>query len=305
MAGRRVIYLLSLAGTFAFFVAYQLWFSWFALVLVLILPWVSLVLSLPAMRRAQLDTSVFTPARQNAQRRLTLTCGKMPTLPWRCKLRADRPLTAEAFLLFPNDYFPTEKCGTMLCSVQKLKVYDYLGLFSRTLKYPEQFRMPIYPLPVSAALPDKACFSAMSWRPKWGGGFSENHELRLYRPGDNIQQIHWKLSAKTGSLIFRQSMEPVRSQLLVRLDLSGDQEVLERKLGKLLWIGPMLLQQKLDFHIQALTGDGARVWSVTDHKSFATAYDALLCAPRTDEQVPAVIPGVTRQYYIGGDADET
>ena len=305
MAGRRIIYLLSFAGCLTFFLAYKLWFGFFALILLLMLPLLSLALSLPAMARARLDTSVFYHVSQNTAVSLRLTCGKLPTLPWRCKLRVERPLTGESFMLYANDLFPTETCGTMVCHVQKLKIYDYLGLFSRTLKYKEQYHLPVYPQRVSAVLPAKEHFSALSWRPKWGGGFSENHELRLYRPGDSIQQIHWKLSAKTGELIYRQPMEAVRSELLLRLDLSGNQKVLERKLGKLLWLGPMLLRQKQTFQIQALTGDGAKTWFVMDLKSFNIAYEELLAAPFTSEQIPPVISGIPqRQYYIGGDRDE-
>lgn len=305
MAGRRIIYLLSLAGSVTFFLAYKLWFGFFVLVLLLVMPLFSLAISLPAFFCAKLDTTVFCHTSLGTHCQLRIHCGKLPTLPWRCKLKVLRPLSEESYLLYANDFFPTDKCGTLLCTVQKLKVYDYLGLFSRTLKYKEEYHLTVYPQRVSAVLPEKDHFSALSWRPKWGGGFAENHELRLYRPGDNIQQIHWKLSAKTGELIYRQPMESVRSQLLVRLDLSGDQQTLERKLGKLYWLGPMLLRQKQDFQIQALTGDGVKIWFVSDQKSFFQAFEELLGQRCTREQLSAVIPGsYQRQYYIGGESDE-
>ncbi|MBR2633811.1 MAG: DUF58 domain-containing protein, partial [Lentisphaeria bacterium] len=49
-------------------------------------------------------------------------------------------------------------------------------------------------------------FSKASGRPKPGGGYGENYEIRQYRPGDNLNQIHWKLSAKVGDLMLREPM---------------------------------------------------------------------------------------------------
>ena len=49
MAGRRSIYLLSVAGGLVFYWAYREWLSWLLLVLLLALPWFSLLVSLPAI----------------------------------------------------------------------------------------------------------------------------------------------------------------------------------------------------------------------------------------------------------------
>lgn len=305
MALRRIIYLLSLVGAVVFFWAYRLWFAWFALMVLVCLPIFSLLLSLPAMIRAKLDTSVFRHMPMGTPARLNLFTGKLPALPWRCKLLAQQPLTGETRILRANDAFPTDHSGAWICTVRKAKVYDYLGLFSRTLRHDPQYRLYVQPDPVTSVPPSRNLFSALSWRPKRGGGFAENHELRLYRPGDNVRQIHWKLSAKTGELILRQPMEPVQGQLLLRLDLSGSRSTLDKKLGKLLWLGRYLLRQKMAFRIQALTGNGAISWTVTDAASFTAAFDELLCCPATTEKFSPVLSGSTEwQYYIGGDGDE-
>jgi len=300
------MYSLSVLAAIICFHSYCLWFAWFVLVVLLCLPVLSLLLSLPAMYRAKLDTSVFQHVSMNTNIRLHLTCGKAPTPPWRCKLLVQRPLSGEKQVLRAGDAFPTLHAGALHCTVQKLKVYDYLGQFCRTLRRHPPYTVYVMPYPVASRPPVRKPDSALAWKPKWGGGLSENHELRLYRPGDNVQQIHWKLSAKTGKLIFRQPMEPVRGQFLLRLDLSGSHQELDRKLGKLLWLGQYLLKENMDFRINALTGSGAQVWPVTDKVSFHAAFDALLSAPSTLEKIPAILPdGNEWQYYIGGDGNET
>lgn len=301
MAKTRIVYLLSLAAALGFFIAYKLWFGWFVLVVLLCLPVLSLLLSLPAMLRAKLNTDIFQQATVGSALNLNVQCGILPTPPWRCKILVRRPLTGEKWMIGPGDNLPTAHCGMLHCSVQKLKVYDYLGLFSKTIRHRETYLVPVYPLPQPSPMPIKPQLSSLSWRPKWGGGFAENHELRLYRPGDNIRQIHWKLSAKTGELIFRQPMVPVHSQLLVRLDLSGDQDTLDKKLGKLLHLGPRLLQSDIHFQIQALTANGVQCWVVTDASAFRQAFNELLSCPGTNDRLPPQLPGSGEwQYYIGG-----
>jgi hypothetical protein len=95
-------------------------------------------------------------------------------------------------------------------------------------------------------LPSLARYAGRAWKPKPGGGFAENHEIRLYRPGDKMNQIHWKLSSKMNKLMVREAMEPVQDRVLVEMILRGTPEELDRKFGRLLWTGNYLLEQGLD-----------------------------------------------------------
>lgn len=49
------------------------------------------------------------------------------------------------------------------------------------------------------------------------------HALREYQPGDAQRQIHWKSTAKTGTLMVRQYEETRRSRMLVALALGEDE----------------------------------------------------------------------------------
>ena len=106
--------------------------------------------------------------------------------------------------------------GGYRVTVEKARVCDYLGLFSfRVRKCREQ---TVLVRPKSQAVEDLVDPRGMeinAWVPKPGGGYAENHEHRLYRPGDNLNQLHWKLSAKVGDLILREPMEPVQGAVLL------------------------------------------------------------------------------------------
>ena len=304
MATRRIIYALSLLCCLMFFSAYQLWFSYFVLMAIIWLPWFSLVVSLPAIFTSRLELSAPRSLPLGTVHELSIFYGsRLPTPPWRCRLVVERPLTGQKWIMKDVEDLPTEHCGGLTCTIRKARVCDYLGLFALPMRKGEDVRCTVRPQPLPLADTNFEQYMTKAWKPKPGGGFAENHELRLYRPGDSVQQIHWKLSAKTGSLILREPMEPVRSKILLRLDLCGSPELLDRKLGNLLWLSQQLLVRDLHFQIQALTGTGVQSWSVTDEQTMLSAIDQLLFQPPATTGSLLDLPEPADwQYFIGGDA---
>lgn len=301
------MYLAGLAGALAFYIFYQQWLSFLILMAVLCLPWFSLLLSLPAVRALQADLE--HPAGLHiggkAQTRLTGRC-TLPAPPFRGKLRLKNAMTG-----WQRDFrnaadLPTDHCGMLTVEPLKCRCYDYLGLFRFRLKglFPGVVFVRPYPVNIEPT-PDLSRYLARSWRPKPGGGFGENHELRLYRPGDNLQQIHWKLTAKTGKLILRETVEPDSSLVLLKLDLMGTEAEIDEKLGKLLWLSGYLLDSGIRHEIRALTGSGLQMWPVRETADTHRALDALLgCPLATEGTVREDLTPAAWEYYIGGGTDE-
>ena len=259
-----------------FFCAYQKWFAWLTLVAVVCLPFFSLLVSLPAMVTARLEMRLPGSVPVHTHCAPELTCrALLPAPPWKCRLLARRPVTAEVRKLRPAAALDTGNCGAWVCVAEKAKICDYLGLFSFPMRCPEPVKVTVRPEPVALRVPELDRYMSRSWRPKAGGGFAENHELRLSRPGDSLNQ----LSAKTGSLILREPMEPVRGRMLLRLDLNGTPPELDRKLGRLCWLGNFLLEQRFRFEIQAMTGNGVETWTVDTPDAFEQVVDELLSCP--------------------------
>lgn len=307
MAKRWIIYFLSLIGCLVFFLFYRLWFSWFALLTVLCLPLFSLLMSLVAIFTARLRADLPHSLPLGTGQDFPILCDSVfPAPPWRCKRVVQRPLTGEKWILSEGNSLPTDHCGGLICTAEKPRIYDYLGLFCFKLRPPRTHTLLVYPLPIPMELPGLDKFRVRTYKPKWGGGFAENHELRQYVPGDSIRQIHWKLSAKTSSLILRQPMEPVHRRMLLQLDLCGAAAELDRKLGRLLWASQTLLDRELPFTLQAMTGQGMRTFQVAAEEDLARMMEALLCAPPADSDAPrASAPAADWRLYIGGGPDET
>ncbi len=308
MFGRRIVYLTVLAGCGVFYIAYGEWMAALLLAVVLGLPWLSLLLSLPA---------IFT-FRAQAQGPEALTVGDFgeawllggsafPLPPFYGRLRLRRCITGQEQRYRSGEGVPTEHCGGIAVTVEKARVCDYLGLFAFPAKRAGAQTVLVRPRPLPVPdLPEPERRAVPAWRPKAGGGFAENHELRLYRPGDSLNQVHWKLSAKTGQLTVREPMEPLRGLVLLTLTLSGTAQELDRKLGRLLWVGQYLLGRDIPFTLRALTGDGVLSLNVSDLQGLEKAVDTLLCAPAAASGSLREQPyAACWRYHIGGQPDET
>jgi len=300
-------YLSALICCFVFYIAYGEWFSWLVLLIVLGLPWLSLLLSLPAICSFRLETDGAAALTVGGEGQAWLVgSSRMPLPPFRGKLRLTQCITGESRRYRALEGLPVDHCGGITVTAEKGRVCDYLGLFAFPVKTRNQKTVLVRPIPVPVPEPpDLKRYIARSWRPKSGGGFAENHELRLYRPGDGLNQVHWKLSAKTGKLTIREPMVPQRGLVLLTMTLRGTHEELDRKFGRLLWLGTYLLEQKIPFEIRALTADGVRSIPVPDEPSLTKAIDTLLCSGAAEQgSIRDRSYAASWQYHIGGDTDE-
>lgn len=307
MAGRRILYLLVWVGCMVFFWAYQQWFAWLTLVAVVALPLFSLLISLPAMVTAKLELHLPHSLTMGTPCVAMLRCRSvLPSPPWKCTVVLEQRPSGQKQKITWGASLPTEHCAALTYRIKRAKICDYLGLFSLPLRLPKPQTVVVRPVSMPMKqLPELERYLASAWRPKRGGGFAENHELRLYRPGDSVQQIHWKLSAKTGKLILREPMEPEQGRILLRLDLNGTADETDRKLGRLLWLGTSLLDMKVKFEIQCLTADGCESWTVSDADSLQDAIDTILTRKfAVNGTIQDRLETAAWQYYIGGGIDE-
>ena len=307
MAGRRITYICALGAAAAFYIAYQEWFSWVVLLCLMGLPWFSLLLSLPGILtfRAGAQGPGAIPLGQSGELEIVGT-SPLPVPPFRGRLRLCRCTTGEVWRHKKDTQLQADHCGGITVTPEKVWVCDYLGLFRFRTRAVEPVTVLVRPEPVAMeTLPDLDRYLARSWRPKAGGGFAENHELRLYRPGDSLNQVHWKLTAKTGKLTIREPMEPNRGLVLVTMDLKGTAGELDRKFGRLLTLGGYLLEQNIPFEIRVLTGAGVQSFPVAAERDLKTNLDRLLCcSPVAEGSIRDRELAASWHHHIGGESHE-
>lgn len=291
-----LLYGLSLGGTLLFHAFYYGWYSWFVLMLAIVLPLFSLLVSIPAMLRMRLTMELPRQCVRDDQIYLSLrgSCGRLPMPLCRFRLTMTNRLSGHAvsvrqklpgggrWYIAPD----TTHCGLLICTVDRSRVYDYLGLFSIPVHQTKQVAAYICPEPEQPdPMPNLSRFLVTQRRPKPGGGFSEEHELREYRAGDHLRDIHWKLSVKTDSMIVREAQEPVRSRVLLTLDLSGTAARLDSLLSRLLWLSEWLLDHETPHQIIWVDPDDCNLVCTTietpDHLR-SVLRQMLAAAPRQD-----------------------
>ncbi len=306
MGKRWLLYLTALVCCLVFHIAYQEWASWIFLLAMLALPPFSLLLSLPAMLTARARVEVPPAVAVGTPLALRVVVRSFVPVPvCRLNIRVFYTMTGECYLLDANAACSTEHCGAINCKPPRGWIYDYLGMFRLPLRRPPEFRILVRPRPMELPEPDLSNILVSAWRPKPGGGFAENHELREYRPGDHLSQIHWKLTAKTKKLILREPMVPDRNRMIIWLTLNGTQEEIDRKLARLLWLGGYLQRYDLKFQILAYTAAGKQLWDVDSPRALRRAVDLLLChSPYSGSDTPELTETANWIYYIGGEADE-
>jgi len=307
MTGKRIWYLTALLGALGFYLAYGEWFSCILLLYIAGLPWLSLLLSLPAIVTFRLDPEAPEHVRQGEDAQAWLLgSSRFPLPPFKGRLLLKSCQTGLTSRYHPEVGIPTDHCGAVTVTVKHPRVCDYLGLFSFPSRPQGGKTVLIRPDPIPLPQPpDLNGIQPKVWKPKPGGGFSENHELRAYRPGDSLNQVHWKLTAKTGIMTIREAMEPQREPPLLTMTFGGTPELLDRKLGQLQWLGDYLLEQGVPFQLRVLTGAGIRSFSVGSQQELKRAVDALLRSP-ISESGSIRDQGYTAfwLYHIGGQSDE-
>lgn len=118
-------------------------------------------------------------------------------------------------------------CGTVLYRVKKIRFYDHSGLFyiaRRTALSAELNVMPaIFAASVVVTEPARHFMGEADIYDsvKAGQDVSEVLAVRPFRNGDKIQNIHWKLSARTDELLVREPALPLGAPAVLLLELTG------------------------------------------------------------------------------------
>lgn len=260
----RFAYALTLLCGGAFYLFYPGRLSFFTLVLLLVLPFLSLGLTLLSLRRLSLEVGCDQPPlRQGAAASLRLVLrgpGLLSGVPVRLRCRLENrlyPQLSQSRRLslacnVPQQLeLPTGHCGWLAFTVETCRLADWLGLFSLPVKAPAPALALVWPRPDRQGTPvDLTPAHGLPLRPKPGGGPGEDYELRPYRPGDSVQSIHWKLTAKQpaeADPVLRETVEPLQEAIVVTYDHFGDPDQVDALLGQLEALTQALLAQERPF----------------------------------------------------------
>ena len=311
MGFNRLLYVTALAAAAVFFLAGGTWFSWALLLIIAALPWVSLLASVPAIRRLRLHAQLpeRTETGANTVLHLWLTGAKLLPLPevrLRVNLRSrdrEKDVRYLSRLSRSDGVLPldTDHCGFLEPSFLKCQVYDLLGLFRFKMKTPQLHRMAILPDPVRPdPMPDLERYLDQQMKPKPGGGFAEVHDHRPYRPGDPVKNIHWKLSLKTEDLIVREPLEAAKRRIVLALATPESPAARDRGIGELRWLSAWLNEKRIAHTLVWMDGKALQTREIASEADVDEAAAAVCCAEPDTAPLPRPLPVQADWLYVAG-----
>lgn len=147
-------------------------------------------------------------------------------------------------------------CGRLLVRLEEVVFYDPIGLFR--FRKPLQQEVQILILPEGTGKCEEASFATLGQsedeeaQSKKGDDVSQLLEIRDYIPGDKLQNIHWKLSAKQEQLQVKEFSLPFSEEVTLLPELYADHDQPERfdELIEMMYaLALKLLQLGRKFHL--------------------------------------------------------
>ena len=300
MARRRVLYGAALLAALLFQIFDVGYLAHFLLWAMLLLPLVSLALTLPLLGcRAEVLARPAAVERGEPAGFLVTLQGRswLPVSRAVLRLHLENALTGEAedsrLVLAgalegeqgPEHRLetPTGRCGRLTCRVLRVRLLDGLGIFALPLRPPAPAALLVLPRTEPFPLPEDWGKGTQGGplRPRPGGGPGEDYDLRPYRAGDPLRSVHWKLSSKRDELVVRETLEPQRREFVVTVPRSGPAEEVERTLDRLNSCCRALLEAGRPHRVRwahPVTGE-IRDFRVEDLRGLERCLEAVLSDP--------------------------
>lgn len=149
--------------------------------------------------------------------------------------KSRQEIDQNVFRIFPGENLAEfsmmlEQAGNYEVYLKKICIYDMLAFFSVGKKVSSKKNIQVMPviseIPVFLTGSVKNFFgdSDVYDEEKRGLDRTETFQIRSYMPGDKMQSIHWKLSAKSDELMVKESSLPKACPVILLLNYRADKK---------------------------------------------------------------------------------
>lgn len=272
---RRLLYLAALIGALALYIFNTAYFTWVLLVVVVAFLPLELLLSLRCLLSARLELTVRElPAEAGGGYLLTATApAALPVGTVQARILCANLFTGRstrARLRLPaggsGSYHlqpDTAPCGILSFSLQKVRVGDAVGLF----RFPIRRRpapvlllarppLPAVPPLMPEAALDQGSLPTQTLQRPGPGAMREFNDIREYRDGDSIRDVHWKLSAKLDKVMVREGSYSSLASPHLCFDFHGEPAPVCETLGRVESLSRELWELERRHGIHWLGADG-------------------------------------------------
>lgn len=197
----------------------------------------------------------------------------------------------------------SEYCGRLYISVKSFTLMDYFGLLPRKVPVRAEARITVLPDLFAMDVELSACpaYSDDGSADRRGEDYSEVFQMREYQPGDDVRQIHWKLSSKLDKLIYREASLPESRSLLVFWDkrTHGTPAQMDALAETVSSAGHGLVQSGIQFCLCWTEQDELQFQDISDESTLLQAIPALVKNVGSPDCCLPSLTGFTRILYFG------
>ena len=320
--GSAVCYLLLLLALAALLITSGSFWVLAGLCLLLLLPLASWAVNAYVRRHLQAD--ILIPA--TAAKRTAAGCrvrirnsALLPVMRYGCRVSIRNDLTEEEQTVTltggigargessQNILLQSRYCGRLRVRISRFTLLDYLGMLPMQAPANAEARLTILPnlFPMDADMTARPAYADDGASDRRGEDRSEVYQLREYRPGDDIRQIHWKLSSKLDELILKEASQPESRSLLVFWDKrTGTPQQMDALAEVVSSTGAALLQGGVQYTLCWTEGDDLQAQDILDENQLLQTIPELV---KTRGSADCRLPEMgdySRILYFGVKPDE-
>ena len=238
----RIIYCTFLSAAILFYIFFSGYLSFFTLTFVILLPFISLIFLLLAIWKTYVKFNVDSFAvNKNDEFKVDIYINNkciFPIVKTQIKFNYTNVFlgdTKEETLNLPINSLSEQKieynfksnyCGKIKFKILNIKYYDCLGIFSVTKQPNGEFDVFVTPniYFIDTQINDFTTeFETNAYdKNKPGNDPSEIFDIRSYRMGDRLHNIHWKLSSKLNTLMVKELSQPINEEVLIMLEMCAN-----------------------------------------------------------------------------------
>lgn len=306
MISKRLEYLVLLLAAFFFHIFVVDYISFWILAFLLMLPLVSLLITVLAMGGATAELIINKVSIQKNEslpiqlkihnKHLFLTCMCMVKLTIQNELLQQEEtrlffMTATHSGHTVEQVISSKYCGMIKCSISELKIYDALGLFSFRKETESSYFVSIlpsvYPLMAMSSKIQQDIKNNIISRTVKGNDPSEFMDVREYRDGDRLARIHWKLSDKYDQIMVKDFGDSISNDVLLLFDLNGNSdEKICGLLDAVYSISNFLIKNQITYEIQWYDSvhERAVLTEIAQNNDLVSAFEAIMAKSRYQKQ---------------------
>ncbi|WP_019227580.1 DUF58 domain-containing protein [Sedimentibacter sp. B4] len=306
MISKRLEYLVLLLAAFVFHIFVVDYISFWILAFLLMLPLVSLLITVLAMGGATAELIINKASIQKNEslpiqlkihnKHLFLTCMCMVKLTIQNELLQQEEtrlffMTATHSGQTVEQVISSKYCGMLKCSISELKIYDALGLFSFRKETESSYFVSVlpsvYPLMAISSKIQQDIKNNITSRTVKGNDPSEFMDVRQYRDGDRLARIHWKLSDKYDQIMVKDFGDPISNDVLLLFDLNGNSdEKICGLLDAVYSISNFLIKNQITYEIQWYDSVHERsvLTEIAQNNDLVSAFEAIMTKSRYQKQ---------------------